>query len=70
MGTALAVCCNAGGPRMSAMLGSSRREDQARLRLDGDEIVLVERPVGTLRFWTTRLLARLETFFGPPKLRP
>jgi len=52
------------------MLGSSRREDQARFRLDGDEIVLVERPVGTFRFWTTRLLARLETFLSPPKPRP
>ena len=55
---------------MSAMLGSSRREAQARLRLEADEIVLVERPIGTFRFWTTRLFARLETLFSPPKLRP
>jgi len=55
---------------MSAMLGSSRRDDRVRLRLEGDEIVLVERPIGTFRFWTARLFARLETLFSPPKLRP
>ena len=70
MGTALAVRGNARGPRMSAMLGSSRREAHERLRLDGDEIVLVERPIGTFRFWTSRLIARLETLFSPPRLRP
>jgi len=55
---------------MSAMLGSSRRETRARFGFEADEIVLVERPVGTFRFWTTRLFARLEGFFGPAKLRP
>jgi len=70
MGTALAVAHDAGGSGMSAMLGSSRRDSRARFRIEGDELVLVERPTGTFRFWTSRLIARLETLFSPPKLRP
>jgi hypothetical protein len=54
---------------MSAMLGSSRREVQARVNVDSHKIVLVERPAGTVKFWTARLVARLETLFGPAKLR-
>ena len=70
MGTAVAVSSNAGGPGMSAMLGSSRRDARVQLRLDDDEVVIVERSVGTLRFWTSRLIARLESLFGPPRLHP
>jgi hypothetical protein len=55
---------------MSAMLGSSRRDTRARFRLEGDELVLVERPIGTFRLWTSRLMTRLETLFSPPKMRP
>ena len=51
------------------MLGSSRREAQARVNVENHEIVLVERPTGTVKFWTARLVARLETLFGPAKLR-
>jgi|GEM_PF-1562068 hypothetical protein len=70
MGTALAVRSTVGGSEMSAMLGSSRRDAQARFRLEGDENVLLERPVGSFRLWTARLIARLETLFSPPKLHP
>ena len=59
-----------GGSTMSAMLGSSRRNSQPRPRFEGDQIVLVERPTGTFRFWAARLIAWLETVFGPAKLRP
>jgi len=52
------------------MLGSSRRDARVPLRFEGDEIVLVEPPTGTFRCWTARLIARLETLFSPPKLRP
>jgi hypothetical protein len=55
---------------MSAMLGSSRRDAQPRLRLEGGEVVLVERPAGLFRSRTARLLAWLETFFNPPRLHP
>jgi hypothetical protein len=54
---------------MSAMLGSSRRDAQAQFRLEGDEIVLMERPIGAFRFWKARLIARLETLFSPPRSR-
>jgi hypothetical protein len=70
MWTASAVCSNAGGSGMSAMLGSSRREAQMTFRLEGEEIVLVERQNGALRFWTARIYERLETLFKPPRLRP
>jgi hypothetical protein len=70
MGIPMAVARNAGGPDMSAMLGSSRRDSRARFRLEGDELVLVERPAGTFRFWTSRVIARLEMLFSPPKSRP
>jgi hypothetical protein len=55
---------------MSAMLGSSRRDARERFRLEGDELVLVERPAGSVRIWASRLVARIEMLFGPPKLRP
>ncbi|HEY5479456.1 MAG TPA: hypothetical protein VIJ84_07580 [Gaiellaceae bacterium] len=55
---------------MSAMLGSSRRDARARFRLEGDELVLVERPAGAFRIWASRLISRFETLFSPPKLRP
>jgi len=51
------------------MLGSSRREAQARVNVENHEIVLVERPTGTVKFWMARLVARLETLFGSAKLR-
>jgi hypothetical protein len=70
MGTALAVRSDLEGPPMSAMLGSSRRDDRARLRLEGGEIMLSERSIGAFRHRMARLLARLETLFSPPKLRP
>ncbi|MGA9762523.1 MAG: hypothetical protein WBQ14_08880 [Gaiellaceae bacterium] len=66
----MAIARNLGGSGVSAMLGSSRRDSRARFRLEGDELVLVERPAGTFRFWTSRLIARLETLFSPPKSRP
>jgi hypothetical protein len=70
MGTALAVCSDRGDSKMSAMLGSSRRAARARFRLEGDELVLVERPVGAFRIWASRLISRFETLFSPPRLRP
>jgi hypothetical protein len=54
---------------MSAMLGSSRREARARLRLEGGEIKLIERPIGAFRHRIARQLARLEKLFKPPKYR-
>jgi len=47
---------------MSAMLGSPRRTARPRLRLEGGELVLVERRA--FRTWTTRLLVRFETLFA------
>jgi hypothetical protein len=67
MGTALAVRSDSEGLAMSAMLGSSRRDARARLRLEGGEIMLVER--GTFRYWMARLLAQLERLFSPSKSR-
>jgi hypothetical protein len=55
---------------MSAMLGSSRREARMLRRLEGDQILLVERQIGTIRFWTARLVERLESLFSPPSVRP
>ncbi len=51
------------------MLGSSRRDSRARLRLEGGEIVLVERPIGAFRYRLVRLLARLGKLFSPPDSR-
>jgi hypothetical protein len=67
MWTALAVLSNSEGPPMSAMLGSSRRDARARLRLESGEIMLVER--GAFRYRVARLLVRLEKRFSPPELR-
>jgi hypothetical protein len=56
---------------MSVMLGSSRRNARARVRVrvEGDQIALVERPAGPIRLWIVRSLARLLTLFGPPVRR-
>jgi hypothetical protein len=55
---------------MSAMLGSSRRENRPQIRLHDGEAVLVESSNGALRNWISRLLSRLELLFSPPGSRP
>ncbi len=49
---------------MSAMLGSSRRDNRGRVRLQNGEVVLVESSNGPLRSWMLRLVARLELLFS------
>ncbi|MGD0166132.1 MAG: hypothetical protein ABSC51_02425 [Gaiellaceae bacterium] len=55
---------------MSAMLGSSRRDSRPKVRVRNGEIVLVERPAGSLRALMARLITRLEVLFGPLGTRP